>query len=101
MSQSASGNESFVAVFDYCRKLIEERSISDFSIIFFTDGCDTCNTPQAIYASLNLLKEKLDSLKINSRFLTVGFTSYHNAKLLGDIANAGSDVGNFIYVDTN
>jgi hypothetical protein len=32
--------------------------------------------------------------------LTVGFTQYHNAKLLGDIANAGSDVGNFIYINT-
>ena len=47
------------------------------------------------------LQSALDLKKVKSRFLTIGFTSYHNAELLGSIARAGSETGNFVYVDTN
>jgi hypothetical protein len=37
---------------------------------------------------------------IKSRCLTIGFTQSHDAVLLNSIAKAGSELGNFIYVDT-
>jgi hypothetical protein len=47
------------------------------------------------------LKNTLKELDITSRFLTIGFTEHHRADLLNQIALAGSEVGNFIYVDTS
>jgi len=32
------------------------------------------------------------------RFFCLGFSAGHDAKLLGDIAKAGSDLGNFVYI---
>ena len=37
---------------------------------------------------------------VSSRFLTIGFTSAHDAAFLNRIAQAGSDLGNFFYVNT-
>jgi hypothetical protein len=42
----------------------------------------------------------LKKKEITSRFLTIGFTNEHDAKFLNDIAQAGSDLGNFFYVNT-
>lgn len=69
-------------------------------MIFFTDGCDTCNNMDAILSSLDKLKALLKKQGISSRFLTIGFTSAHDATFLNRIAQAGSDLGNFFYVDT-
>lgn len=37
---------------------------------------------------------------IKSRFLTIGFTSGHDALFLNKIATSGSELGNFFYIDT-
>ena len=47
------------------------------------------------------MKFALRDMQIASRFLTVGFTSSHDAKFLNEIANAGSELGNFFYIDTS
>ena len=36
-----------------------------------------------------------------SRFYTIGLSSSHDSVLLSKIAQAGSDLGNFFYVDYN
>jgi hypothetical protein len=50
--------------------------------------------------SLEDLQSTLKKKEITSRFLTIGFTNEHDAKFLNDIAQAGSDLGNFFYVNT-
>jgi hypothetical protein len=37
---------------------------------------------------------------LKSRFLTIGFGSDHDAPLMNKIAQSGSDIGNFMYIDT-
>ena len=44
------------------------------------------------------LKQEITEIK--SRFLTIGFTQDHDAKFLNQIAEAGSELGNFFYIDT-
>ena len=39
-----------------------------------------------------------ESLK--SRFLTIGFSADHDAPFMNRIAQSGSDLGNFMYIDT-
>ena len=38
---------------------------------------------------------------LKSKFLAVGFSPGHDAASMNMIANFGSDIGNFIYIDTN
>jgi len=37
---------------------------------------------------------------VTSRFLTIGFTNEHDAKFLNTIAQSGTDLGNFFYINT-
>ena len=78
----------------------QTAGLRDMSIIFFTDGQDTCSNMSQIVASIDKLKSILTKKEISSRFLTIGFTSGHDAPFLNRIAQAGSDLGNFFYVDT-
>lgn len=98
----AGGSTNFVAVFQYIERLVKQnQSMTDISIIFFTDGCDTCNTMSVILDSLDKLKKVIAKQSIVSRFLTIGFTSEHDATFLNRIAQAGTDLGNFFYVNTS
>jgi hypothetical protein len=56
------------------------------SVIFFTDGCDTCNNMNAIMTSIDKLKSQMTQKNVQSRFLTIGFTSAHDAAFLNRIA---------------
>ena len=38
---------------------------------------------------------------LKSRFLTIGFSSDHYAPLMNKIAQSGTDLGNFMYIDTD
>jgi hypothetical protein len=37
---------------------------------------------------------------LNSRFLSIGFSRDHDAVFMGQLAEAGLERGNFIYIDT-
>ena len=39
--------------------------------------------------------------EISSRFLTIGLSSSHDAPYLNIIANSGSQIGHFEYIDTS
>ena len=66
-----------------------------------TDGNDTCNKPESVQSTLNELKQYLKVKEIASRFYTIGLSSDHDAVLLSKIAQIGSDLGNFFFVDYN
>lgn len=100
-SQKAGGSTNFVACFTYIKQFVTKNPTDDLSVIFFTDGCDTCNNAAAIDTSLQNLKEHLKKQQVSSRFLTIGFTSSHDAQFLNTIASAGSELGNFFYIDTS
>jgi hypothetical protein len=53
-----------------------------------------------ILKALDGLKNTLNNKEITSRFLTIGFTNEHDAKFLNTIAQSGSDLGNFFYINT-
>ena len=42
----------------------------------------------------------MTSKQTQSRFLTIGFTEHHNATLLNQITQVGTELGNFYYIDT-
>ena len=97
----AGGSTSFVEVFKYIEKYLRSaEKLKDISVIFFTDGQDTCSDKKDIMKSMEDLQKTLKKKEITSRFLTIGFTNDHDAKFLNTIAQSGSDLGNFFYINT-
>lgn len=74
----------------------------EFSIIFFTDGEDTCGNDAKIVDDLKSnLNLQFQDKNISTRLCCIGFSKHHDAVMLNSIAKAGSNLGNFIYIDTN
>lgn len=98
--QYASGGTAFSSAFNWVNKFIaENRRLKDISIVFFTDGMD--GSRQATEDSIKVIKETMNKREVVSRFLTIGFSREHDAQFLNMIAQLGSELGNFIYIDTN
>ena len=38
--------------------------------------------------------------KLKSRYMTIGFSRDHDARVMNQVAGAGSERGNFMFVDT-
>jgi len=68
------------------------------SIIFFTDGLD--GDKNLTKTALDKLNERLNKQEIASRYLTIGFSRDHDAVFLNSIAQAGSELGNFFFINT-
>ena len=79
----------------------DKHNPDDLTILFLTDGNDTCNKPESVQSTLNELKQYLKAKEIASRFYTIGLSSDHDAVLLSKIAQIGSDLGSFFFVDYN
>ena len=95
-------NEAFKRIMTYC----DRHKLEDLTVIFVTDGNDTWNKPTnsnnlvlSPFESLNELKHYLLAKEITSRFFTIGLSDDHDASFWSKIAQAGSDLGNFYYVD--
>lgn len=72
-------------------------------MIFFTDGQDTCNNKYSVEKAVDKVRSVLDLTRgsLKSRFLTIGFSRDHDAPFMNKIAQSGSDLGNFMYIDTD
>lgn len=73
--------------------------------MFLTDGQDTSGGGQAV--ALQHLGEMSTKLKlayekkqIQTTIYCLGLSRDHDAKLLNQLAQSGSSLGNFIYIDT-
>jgi uncharacterized protein with von Willebrand factor type A (vWA) domain len=83
----AGGSTNFVDCFKFIEKYVKTKlGLGDISVIFFTDGQDTCNDTKAIKASMEEMKKTINKKEITSRFLTIGFTKNHDAAFLNNIA---------------
>ena len=51
--------------------------------------------------TLDSMLEQIRSMaRVETTYLSVGFSAHHVARQMNQIANSGSQEGNFIYVDT-
>lgn len=91
----------FVGTFKKLQGYCEKNQPEDLTVLFLTDGDDTCNKPDEVESELANLKGFLNAKEISSRFFTIGLSSEHDAVLLSKIAQTGSDLGNFFFVDYN
>ena len=88
-------SETFQSIISYCDK----KNTNDLTVLFLTDGKDTCFSENTVNENLERLKDYLKVKEITSRFFTIGLSNNHNSILLSKIAQTGSELGNFFYVD--
>lgn len=96
---NAMSTTNFVSVFDKILKICEKVEPVDLTVLFFTDGMDTCNRSHEVKNKLDVLKQHLDFNNIQSRFCTIALGKDHDPLLLNSISNIGSDLGNFNYIN--
>lgn len=84
--------------------IAEHPQLEEIQIMFVTDGQDIHQS----YVGNNYDAEISQVIRdiqvvngIKSQYLTIGFSQHHDAKRMNEIANSGSEAGNFIFVDTN
>lgn len=103
-AEKPGGLTNFVDCFNY---IITEVNQADenthFSIVFLTDGNETANNKNKLNETRDYMK---DTLKVQaasgnktSAIYALGFSKDHDAELLNFLAQSGSEMGNFIYID--
>ena len=97
---NAGGGTCFFTCFEYIQKFCTDKEgIRDISVIFFTDGQD--GDRNRTDASIVNLSAFLNQREIVNRYLTLGFSRDHDAVFLNKIAQSGSEMGNFFFIDTH
>jgi len=89
--------------FTPCYNAIRERvnniaNDSTVYILFLTDGQASRKGVDELGAELKALKR---TKNIATYIYTLGVSSSHDATLLNNLAQSGSEMGNFIYIDTD
>lgn len=80
---------------------MDHPNLKEITVIFFTDGCDTCNGKATVDFAFEEMTKSLELMSsVKSRFLAIGFSSGHDAKFMNRIAQGGTEMGNFFYIDT-
>ena len=100
----AGGGTNFMIVFQRIMEILEQfPNTKEVVVIFITDGEDTLyvkDNPNkyAEFSEIGLQIKTRPNLK--SRFMTIGFSRDHQAAFMNEIAGYGTEVGNFIFVDS-
>lgn len=83
------------------KKMVQSAGyLDELTVIFFTDGEDTCSPKEKVRESLQNMSAVLRSIPgLNSKFLAIGFSRNHDAVFMNELAKAGSTIGNFIFID--
>ncbi|KAH3742882.1 von willebrand factor type A domain protein [Pelomyxa schiedti] len=98
-STRASGGTSFVEAFRAVGDIIARYDKSNHAVVFFSDGQDGCGKEQ-LQAQYNILKNLLSNSSMSNEVHSIGFTSGHDAVLLGSIPQLGTTQGTFQYIKT-
>ena len=82
----------------------ENPGLEELEIIFVTDGHDCMDGYRGARnnyaAEVNRTIDEIKNLGCKVRYMCIGFSANHNAQQMNQIANSGTDQGNFMFVDT-
>ena len=80
-------------------------NLEELTVMFITDGQDGYFRRPASFTGVDpydLVRDRIRAIPgLKSRFLAVGFSSYHDAAFMNRIANFGTEQGNFIFIDSS
>ena len=90
------GGTNFYSVFERLEKILEQNpDLEELVVIFVTDGFDGHRN-----ANMEATMKKITQKNCKVRYMSIGFSRNHDAAMMNKIANAGTEQGNFQYVDT-
>ena len=94
-------------VFEHINKILDQNpGTEELVCVFVTDGED-CDPGYRSPTGDNLgdYQRVSNALKarpgLRSKFLSVGFSQDHDASFMNRIAKFGSEIGNFVFIETN
>ncbi len=89
-------------VFKEIQQILKQNpKCEDLVVIFITDGQDGYYSRHGnAQEEYNMISAEIKSLPMRSKFLSVGFSRGHDAAFMNRIANFGSEIGNFIFIDS-
>ena len=90
-NEYVSGMTNFVDCLQYIEKAVmKEEEGTRFSILFLTDGNESCNPKDKLTAQCETLKDILKTVEVSggksSSIYTLGFSQHHDATLLNNLA---------------
>ncbi|KAJ6250829.1 hypothetical protein M0813_15645 [Anaeramoeba flamelloides] len=98
----AQRSTNFISIFKLINKTISQmKRKQDICIIFLTDGEDTSDCSEGkplLHRAMNKLYNTLQKQGTCSEVHSIGFTRNHDAVLMNEIAQIGTNQGTFSYV---
>ncbi len=82
---------------------VKKSAVKELTVIFFTDGEDTSGSGGSVNNTLEEMTGYFKGMSnhFKTRLLSIGFGASHDAPFMNRIAKAGSEMGNFFYIDTS
>ena len=97
-NEGVAGGTDFNNCFDYLINAIKTmEDNTDVQVMFLTDGDGRCDKMEYFK---EFLKQAEVARGIASTIYCLGVTQFHDANLLNFLAQAGSNMGTFIYIET-
>ena len=95
------GGTNFTSINQMLATDISQSKFNNINIIYFTDGCDGSswgynNKSSSFNFGISDLKSSFKNK--NSRIFSIGFTSSHDAKFIGNLTSSGTQDGLFQYL---
>ncbi|CAM4753626.1 unnamed protein product [Rotaria magnacalcarata] len=96
----ADGSTDFVKVFEQVQKTVKEIGIDKrIVIIFMTDGCDSCNRPNAINDAQTKLQMFLKESHLNCVVHVIGYSKDHDLNMMNTLKSVGTTEGVYRYAE--
>ncbi|CAF3420688.1 unnamed protein product [Rotaria socialis] len=96
----ADGSTDFVKAFQQVQKTVTEIGVDKrIVIMFMTDGCDSCNRPNAIIDAQTKLQMFLKESSLNCVVHVIGYSSSHDLNMMNTLKSLGTTEGVYRYAE--
>ncbi|CAM4908453.1 unnamed protein product [Rotaria socialis] len=96
----ADGSTDFVKVFQQVQKTVKEIGVDKrIVIMFMTDGCDSCNSPNAIIDAQTKLQMFFKKSNLNCVVHVIGYSKDHDLNMMNTLKSLGTTEGVYRYAE--
>ncbi|CAF4264461.1 unnamed protein product [Rotaria sp. Silwood2] len=97
---TACGSTDFVKAFQQVQTTVKQMNVKKrIVIIFMTDGCDSCNRPNAILDTQTKLRMFLRNSGFNCVVHVIGYSKDHDLNMMDTLKTLGTTEGVYRYAE--
>ncbi|CAF1134315.1 unnamed protein product [Rotaria sordida] len=97
---AACGSTDFVKAFQQIQTTMKQINVKKrIVIIFMTDGCDSCNRPNAIIDAQTKLRMFLKNFGLNCVVHVIGYSKDHDLNMMNTLKTLGTTEGVYRYAE--